>query len=183
MRRALFVACVAAVPFLVFISPASAQTPLANREPGLWELKLVDGTRLAAMALSLEQTLKGLPENRRRQMQQLMGGSDITLPTVIRQCLTPEMARSDIKPQLAEHGIECSQLDWKETGNSGQFAFVCTNPQGTWSGQGTVSNATARSFTSDMSVHGAYKGQQLAFDMTHEAKWLGADCKDVKPIK
>lgn len=173
----------AAVSASWLIPAAHAQTPLANREPGLWELRLVDGTRLAAMALSMERTLKSLPEERRRQMMQLMGGSDITLPTVIRQCLTPEMARSDIRPQLAEHDIHCSTLEWQESGDSGEFSFVCTNPQGKWSGKGRISDATPRSFTSQASVEGTYRGQQLAFDMTHEARWLGADCGDVRPPK
>lgn len=179
----LFSSLAAVLSALMPAAAAFAQTPLANREPGLWELRLVDGSRLASMALGMQQALKNLPESRRRQMEQLMGGAGIELPTVIRQCLTPDMARSDLKPQLAAHDIHCSELEWQEAGDSGRFSFVCSNPQGHWTGQGRIWDATAKHFMSEASVQGKYKGQQLAFDMKHEARWLGSDCQGVKPAR
>lgn len=161
---------------LVPLAGASAQTPLANREPGLWELRLVDGSSLASVALGVQQALGGLPEAQRRQVEKLMGGTGVKLPTVIRQCLTPEMAQADLKTQLAQHNVQCSELDWQESAGEGRFSFVCTNPDGDWTGQGTISNATARSFNSDAKVQGKYKGQPVSLDMKHEARWLGPDC-------
>lgn len=166
---------------VVPVAVANAQTPLANQEPGLWELRLVDGSSLASIALGVQQMLKGLPEAQRRQMEQLMGNKGVELPTVIRQCLTPEMARSDLKTQLTSHGIQCQELEWQEAPDGGRFSFVCTNPQGDWTGQGRVRDATARSFQSEATVQGKYKGQPVSLDMKHEARWLGADCGDVKP--
>lgn len=165
-----------------FVAHASvAQTPLANREPGLWEIRMVDGSNLASIALGAQQVLKNLPEAQRRQVEQLMGGTKVQLPTVTQQCLTSEMARSDIKSQLAAHDIDCSELEWEEAGGSGRFSFVCTNPQGDWTGQGHIWDATAKSFKSEASVQGKYQGQRVSLDMKHEARWLGADCKGVKP--
>lgn len=161
---------------------ATAQTPLANREPGLWELRLVDGSNLASLALGVEQVVRNLPEAQRRQMERLMGGaSGLKLPTVIQQCLTPELARSDMKSLLAEHDIACSELDWQESAGSGRFSFVCRNPEGEWTGQGRIHDATARSFNSQANVQGTYKGQQVSLDMKHQARWLGPDCGQVKP--
>ena len=159
------------------VSP-HAQAPFENREPGLWELRLVDGSRLASLALGVQDMLKNLPEGQRRQMEQLMGtpGLDLNLPTVIRQCLTPDMIRGDLKTQLAREDIECSELDWRESGGTGRFSFVCSNPQGDWTGDGRIWDATPRSFKSKASVQGKYKGQPVALDMEHEAKWLGPDC-------
>lgn len=162
---------------------APAQTPLANREPGLWELRLVDGSSLASIAMGVQQAFKNLPEAQRRQMEQLMGGRGLELPTVIRQCLTPEMARGDLKTQLASHDIECSELDWQESAGSGRFSFVCTNPEGDWTGQGRIRDASARSFNSEATVQGKYRGQPVSFDMKHEARWLGADCGNVQPAQ
>ena len=111
-----------------------------------------------------------------------MGGSGrVNLPTVIQQCLTPELARSDLKTLLAEHDIQCSELEWQESAGSGRFSFVCTNPDGDWTGQGRIANATARSFNSEASVQGKYKGQPVSLDMKHEARWLGPDCGNVRP--
>ena len=160
---------------------ADAQTPLANREPGLWELRLVNGSSLASIALGVQQALKNLPEAQRRQVEQLMGGSALEVPTVIRQCLTPEMARGDLKSQLASHDIECSELEWQESAGSGRFSFVCSNPDGDWTGQGRIWDATAKRFKSEANVQGKYKGQRVSFDMEHDAQWLGPDCQGVKP--
>lgn len=158
-----------------------AQTPLLKQEPGLWELRLVDGSSLASIALGIQQALKGLPEGQRRQMEQLMGGRGLTLPTVIQQCLTPEMARSDLKTQLAAQGVQCAELDWQATAHGGRYSFVCSHPDGDWSGQGSVSNASARRFDNQARVQGQYKGQPVSLDMTHEARWLGSDCGAVQP--
>src|SRR5690606_41287902 len=95
----------------------SAQTPLAERAPGLWELRLVDGSGLASVALGAQQMFKNLPDAQRKQMERLMGGSwGLSLPTVLRQCVTPEQARSDIQPQLAILDISCSALEWPGCG-------------------------------------------------------------------
>lgn len=161
----------------------SAQTPLANRKPGLWELRLVDGSSLATLALGVEQALKNLPEAQRRQMERLMGGGALKPPTVIQQCLTPELARSDLKNLLAEHEIKCSELDYQESAGSGRFSFVCSNPDGDWTGEGRIHNATARSFNSEATVQGKYQGRPVTLDMKHEARWLRPDCGNVKPVQ
>src|SRR5690606_20771461 len=109
------------------ISTAAAQTPLANRQPGLWEVRLVDGSSLASIALGVQQEFKKLPEEQRKQMEQLMGGSQPPLPTVIRHCVTTEMVNKDLKTELASHDIQCSELEWQEAGGTGRFSFVCTN--------------------------------------------------------
>lgn len=168
---------------LIPLTTASAQTPFANREPGLWELRLVDGSSLASLALGVEQAFKNLPEAQRRQMERLMGSSSVKMPTVIQQCLTPELARSDAAALLAEHDIKCSKLDWQEAGDGGTFAFACTGPDGDFTGEGRIFNASPRRFNSEASVQGKYKGQPAAMDMKHEARWISADCGNVKPAR
>ncbi len=159
---------------------AVAQTPLADREPGLWEVRLVDGSSLASIALGLQEAMKNLPQAQRRQMERLMGGGGMRLPTVIRQCLTPEMVRNDLKTQLAAHDIDCTKLDWQESLGGGRFSFVCTHQDGSWTGQGRLWDATAKSFKSEATVQGAYRGQPVSLDMKHEAQWLSPDCQGAK---
>lgn len=162
---------------------AFAQSPLENREPGLWEVRLVDGSSLASLALGVQKAVTNLPEGQRKQMEQLLGGSSLKLPTVTRYCVTPDMKRADFKTELARQNVNCSELDYQESGGTGRFAFVCTNPDGDWTGEGKVSEATAKQFRTDAKVQAKYKGQRLAWDMTHEGRWLGADCQGVKPVK
>lgn len=177
--RQLFITSFLFLSVLLPGTQAAAQTPLANREPGLWELRLVGGTGLASIALGVQQMFKSLPESQRKQMEHMLGRKGPELPTVIRQCLTPEMARADLKTHLRSQGVECSQLDWQESGGNGQFSFACTNPDGNWTGEGRIWDATARSFNSAAKVQGHYQGQPVTLDMQHEARWLGADCKGV----
>lgn len=161
-------------------SVSFAKTPLADREPGLWELRLVEGSSLAALALGLQDAVRNLPEAQRRQMEKLMGGSGLQLPTVIRQCLTPEMARKDLKAELADRRIDCSELNWQQSGDGGRFTFVCTNADGDWTGQGRIWDASATRFKSEATVQGRYRGQPVSLEMKHEAQWLGPDCKAAK---
>ncbi len=162
---------------------AFAQTPLAGREPGLWELRLVDGSSLASIALGMEQAMKNLPEAQRRQMERLLGGGSLKLPTVIRECLTPELAHKDLKTELTARNIDCSELDWQEAADGGRFSFVCTNADGDWTGQGRIWDATARNFKTEATVQGKYRGQPVSLDMKHEAQWLGPDCQSGKPVR
>jgi len=168
----------------VLAGPALAQTPFADREPGLWELKLVEGSQLANVARGVQGLLNSLPEGQRKQVENLMSGAGVNLniPTVSRQCLTPEIAQTDIKTYLARQGIDCSELEWQDSGDKARFSFVCKNPQGDWTGQGRIWDATARQFKSEATVQGKYQGQRVAVDMQHEARWLGPDCQDVKPL-
>lgn len=178
MRHRLLASLIGALTLTVSAGAVSAQTPLAERAPGLWELRLVDGSGLASVALGAQQMFKNLPEAQRKQMERLMGGSSgVSLPTVIRQCVTPEQTRSDIKPELAKHEISCSELEWQESGGSGRFSFVCTNPDGDWTGQGRIWDATPKRFMSEANVQGRYKGQPVTLDMKHEARWLQANCE------
>ncbi|MFA7670232.1 MAG: DUF3617 domain-containing protein [Burkholderiaceae bacterium] len=158
-----------------------AQTPLAEHEPGLWELRLVDGSHLASIALGVQDMFKNLPESQRKQVEKLVGRSNLGIPTVTQTCLTREMTQRDLKSVLAEHEVDCSELDWQESGNTARFSFVCSNPQGDWTGSGRIWDSTATSFKSEATVQGKYKGQRLALDMKHEAQWMGADCKGVAP--
>jgi len=163
--------------------PSFAQTPFADHEPGLWELRLVDGSHLASIALGVQDLFRNLPEAQRKQMEKLMGNSGLNLgiPTVTQTCLTPEMARRDVKSVLAEHDLDCSELDWRGSGDTARFSFTCSNPQGDWTGSGRIWDSTARRFMSEANVQGKYKGQMVSLDMKHEARWLGADCKGVQP--
>lgn len=154
-----------------------AQTPLAGQEPGLWEVRLVEGDSLASLALGVQQTLQNLPEAQRRQLERLMGKGGVMLPTVIRHCLTPEMARRDIRAELAAREVECSELDWQESADGGRFSFVCRNRDGDWTGQGRITDAAPKRFRSEAQVQGRYRGQPVSLDMKHEARWLGPDCQ------
>lgn len=101
-----------------------------------------------------------------------MGGDG----TVTRVCMTQEMA--------ARHGTPPSQGRCKVTsntrsGNTAKVAFACTNPpsdgetQTTYSGDGAYTMKSVMNFNSN--------GQSMHTVVEASAKWLQADCGDVKP--
>lgn len=173
-----FVKCLAVLALCSGATQLShAQTPLSRQEPGLWEVRLVEGDSLASIALGVQQTLQNLPEAQRRQLERLMGRGGVMLPTVIRHCLPPEMAQKDIRAELTAREIECSEFEWQESADGGRFSFVCRNKDGDWTGHGRITGATPRSFRSEAKVQGRYRGQPVSLDMKHEARWLGPDCQ------
>jgi len=164
-------------------SGAWAQKVLAERQPGLWELRLVEGTSLANMALQAEQLLKNMPQAQRQQVEKLLGAKALPLASVTRYCITPEMTQADLRSELAKHDVQCAELEWQEGAGHGRYAFVCSHPEGDWTGEGKLSNVSSTHLRAETRVQGKYRGQRLAMDMTHEANWLGHDCKDVKPLQ
>ena len=183
MRHSIYTGLLCAAAGFAPLTAAADPSPLANREPGLWEVRLVDGSSLASVALGVEKAVTGLPENQRKHVERLLGGSPINLPTVTRYCVTPAMKEADFKSELVKQGINCSQLEYQEAGGNGRFAFVCTNVDGDYTGEGRITEATAKHFRAQAKVQAKYKGQRLAWDMTHEGQWLGSDCMGVKPYK
>jgi len=180
LRRVMFVSLAFLGLSVSALPAAQAQKVLAERQPGLWELRLVEGTSLANMALQAEQLLKNMPPAQRQQMEKLLGAKALPLASVMRYCVTPDMTRTDLRSELIKHDVECSELEWQEGGGQGRYSFVCSHPDGDWTGEGRLSNATAKHLRAETRVQGKYRGQRLAMEMTHEAKWLGDDCKDVK---
>jgi Protein of unknown function (DUF3617). len=183
LRRSLHKRFLCAAIFFAPLMANAASSPLTLREPGLWEIRLVDGSSLAGLALGVQQAVTGLSAEQRKQVERLLGSSAVKLPTVMRYCVTPDMKKVDFKTELAKRNINCSELDYQEAEGSGRFNFVCTSPDGDWTGEGKILDASAKHFRTEAKVQAKYRGQRLAWDMTHEGQWMGADCQGAPELK
>lgn len=163
--------------------PALAQT-LAQREPGLWEIQVDKGSQVADAMKGMAKMLEQMPAGQRQQMEQMMKNSGLSSadPTVIKQCVTPEMAARGFVPYVDEPEMKCTTTTQNMSGTEGQFTFTCQSPRGTFKGNGRILDATAKSYRSEMTVEGAVSGLPMKMNVSTQAHWLGKDCQGIKPI-
>lgn len=159
---------------------ALAQTP-AQREPGLWEIQVDKNSQAAAAMQNLANMFGQLPAAQRQQMEQAMKNSGISAadPTLIKQCVTPEMAARGYVPYVDDPNMKCTTASGSE---GGRFTFSCQSPQGTFKGSGRILDATPKSYRAEMSAQGTVAGLPMSMDMTSQARWLGKDCQGIKPV-
>ncbi len=167
------------------VGTASADVWL-KREPGLWEIKMNQGSPMAAMMQSLPGLLDSIPAEQRKQMEAMMGKSGLSVakPNVIKQCLTPEMAARDFEPYIDEDpDTECKTSSKKLSKNSAEFSYTCNTPDGVLNGKGRIWDATSKAYKSEMIMEGTIEGQPVKMDMGHEGRWVSSDCQGIEPIK
>jgi len=168
------------IPILMFatICCAGAASAAGAMKPGLWE-----------MTMKSDQ-MKAMPKMSPQQMEQ-MRKMGVNLPQmqeggmVMKLCITKEMAEREKTPfqdQARQHQSECKPQNMKQSGNSYSAELICDGPnmQGEGKMQGTFSGNESYSSTYDFK--GVARGKPITQHHETNAKWLGADCGDVKPV-
>ncbi|MBP6018268.1 MAG: DUF3617 domain-containing protein [Burkholderiaceae bacterium] len=184
MRRSGFLYGGIAVAMCLHISMAAAQS-LEQRTPGLWELRMDKGSAVSAVLDSMAGMMESLPPAQRKQMEEMLKGSGASMsqPDVIKQCLTPEMAARDFQPYTDDPDMTCTSTSKVISSSAAHLTFSCLSPEGKLVGQGDIWDASAKSYKSKMTMEGSVAGRPVKMDISHEGKWLGADCQGIKPIK
>ena len=174
-----------AVMCLSITAASFAQPSLPDREPGLWEVTLKQGSSMAAMLEGMQETLAQMPEAQRKQMEQMMAqsGASFSQPNVLRQCLTAEAAKGEFKPTVDDAGMQCSEVDWHGSRTEGRYSMNCTNADGEWKIDGRIWDATSKSYKSEMTLHGVVDNQPVSIEMSQAARWVGADCQGIQPLQ
>lgn len=183
MRPSILVHALAAVTLCLATGGAMGQS-LDKQEPGLWEIRMSQGSPVAALMQGMQAALSNMPAAQREQIEQMMQGSGVSLsePTVVRQCLTRETAARGFEPYAHDTEMKCRTTSRKISGDKGQFSFSCQNGDDKWKGQGRIWDATSKSYKSEMKMEGTVQGQSIKMDMAHDARWLGEDCQGIKPV-
>lgn len=173
--------CAAMYVSILAASTVSAASSMPEREPGLWEITIKQDSAMAKMMAEAFEALKNLPPEQRKQMEAVMGNSGISIaqPNVIRECVTPEKAKAELRPAIDDPDMKCSKMDWKGSREGGTFSMTCTNPEGKWTVSGRVWDATPKSYKSTMTMKGKVNGEDFVNEISHEAKWVSADCTGV----
>ena len=173
IRRGLVVAALGGAALAAQSQPATP--PI---KPGLWEIKMATMTDGQA-APDMSERMKSLPPEARANMEAMMkqrgvemGGGGAT-----KICQTREKL---------DKGSWHDQSDRCKTTTSGQgtstwkWNSVCTNPDSVVDGEATFANA--ENYTVKNTVRTTRNGQPHVMQMSGTAKWIAADCGDLKPM-
>jgi len=150
-------------------------------KPGLWQVQStreIDGQK----APDPMEQLKNLPPEARKQMEAMMkqrgvdigsgGGTQKICHT--RESLDQGRWRGDETGRCKTQVTQSSATAWK-------WHASCTQPESEMDGEATFTSP--ESYTVRMLMTSQRKGEPRNMRMTMNAKWLGADCGDLKPIQ
>ncbi len=176
-----------ATPVLVLMSLAAPLAQAQQLRPGLWEhqatMKTGSGQVEAAMA-QMQAQLAAMPPDKRKQIEDAMkaqglgGGLPGTgQPMTMKVCLTPEQAARNEVPQ--QQG-QCKQTSSSRTGNTVKFKMECTGPRKA-TGEGEFTLISDKEHKGRVTITSAHKSREETMEMLSSARWLAADCGDVKP--
>jgi Protein of unknown function (DUF3617) len=166
-----------------FTAQAADAPPI---KPGLWEVtndsRKMDGHAMPDHSAQMAEAMKKMPPQMRQQMEARMKANGVQMApsatgnTTVRMCLTKDMLEQN-RWQQNDHN--CKMDPPSRSGSTWKWKVVC--PQGT--GEGTTTFSSPEAYTTQMHMTMAREGgTQHTMDMTHRAKWLGADCGGVKPM-
>ncbi len=178
----------AALSFLALLLPLAAQAQ--SLKPGLWEhqssLKSADPQMEAAMARMKEQ-MAAMPPEQRQQMEAMMARQGMSLGAgpaggagpgmTVKVCLTPEQAARN---EVAQHDGHCKQTSSSRSGNTVKFKIECSAPQNA-TGEGEFTVVSDKEHKGRLNITSQRGGKTQTMEITHSARWLGADCGDIKP--
>lgn len=164
---------------------AAAGTVHAQKlAPGLWEHSVTVNTqtgRVEAAMAQMQKQLAAMPPAQRKQFEAMMAQQGMSMggpgkPNTLRFCLTPEQAANDQIPQEKD----CKQQSLQRSGNVIKFKFACAgNPPS--SGEGEYTLISDKAHKGRITIDTVADGKPERLNMDQSARWLGADCGNVKP--
>lgn len=173
-----------ALSLCALTSPAHAEAPPIK--PGLWEITMenhtIDGKPVPDVSAQMAEQLKKLPPEMRQQMEAQMKARGVQMGTsggrgAIRTCMTKEMVDQN---RWQRHDGQCENVSMNRAGNTWSWKFKCTQPPS--EGEGTTTFQGSEGYVTEMRVNTQRQGKPHQMTMKHRAKWMGADCGDLKAI-
>lgn len=176
------------VPLLAGLALAATALPSTAQDlpikPGLWELKQkaqLDPQRQAQMD-QMQKQLASMSPEQRKMMEQMMAQRGVTLDLnqpgaiTIKSCIAKEQADRAFLPKTEG---KCSQ-DVKRNGDKAVATFRCTDPA--TEGETEIAFAGTDRYTTKSEIRTQRDGKTETIRSTGEARWLGADCGNLKPL-
>jgi hypothetical protein len=164
------------------VAVAAGQLPVPPVKPGLWEARssaldadgrAQPGPEQAAMAR--------LPPEVRARMADAMKARGLSMPDAsgaTKVCLTKEMFESGRWQQLASES-GCT-TNYSTLGNTWKFHSSCSALKSESDGETVFSNT--ESYRTKVTTTMTVSGKTNTSTRIVQAKWLGADCGDIKPF-
>lgn len=177
-----------ATPLFLFVATvgARAQSAPSPIKPGLWETQ-VSSTMVMQLPPEVEAKIAAMPAAQQAQVRSMMGGGAGSAPvsTTKQVCIASGTSVDSLLNQAQRSGSKCSVTNRVQTPDGASFDINCTMPEGTATGHTTLHMVDADhvTSTSHMTVAGSAQGRtmNMTMDGTASAKFVSADCGDVKP--
>jgi hypothetical protein len=170
---------------------ASHAADQPKRKPGLWEVQsTTQGTGMpggggGGMADMNEAMSKMSPEQRAmvERMMKERGVGAGAKPHSFRYCLSKEAAEREWAPPKPDADTECTHQVSSTSSSSANFSFNCKRKDGsTVEGQGRAHDLTPESYAAEIDMKMQHDGKPMEVHTQQSGKWLGADCKGLKPM-
>jgi hypothetical protein len=160
------------------LAAAAAQADGMDVKPGLWERTTsVQHPGMPGMAALPE--MAELPPEQRAQMEKMMGAMS-GKPTVTRECITPEMLKQWEDYAKAHSEAGCTHEVRERSPQKVSMAMSCDGGRTTGTAEFTA--PTPEQMTSAITTVSQREGGERRMKIESSARWLGADCGDVKPV-
>jgi hypothetical protein len=158
--------------------PSQAQTAPPIK-PGLWQIQSEREVNGQKAPDPMEQ-MKTLPPEARKQMETMMKkrGVDLGEGGGQKICHTRE---SLDQGRWKGDGERCKTDITSRSANAWKWRSVCTQPEFEMDGEAVFSNP--ENYTVKTLMNSQRQGKPQAMRMTVTAKWVGADCGDLKPMQ
>ena len=173
LRRALALAAVGA------LAPAfaSAQTPPIK--PGLWEVRSerqVEGRKEGPPPADM---MKNLSPEVRAKIQAQMKANGVAMGSdgANRICLDKGSLDAG---RWQSRATNCKTEYGTRSASSWTWHSTCSAPESTSDGEAVFANA--ENYTVRTSSTYSFRGEPKTTQMTIKARWVGADCGDLKPL-
>jgi hypothetical protein len=162
---------------LLAAAPALSLAQTAPIKPGLWEVKSEPGAD-GKTASGPADRLQGLSPQARAQVEAAMKQKGVALDAggATRICFT----RESMDPARWGDSANCKTDYGTRTSSAWKWRSVCTQPEMTIDGEATFASPESyRVHTTTRRKRGA---ETRTSERTVQARWLGADCGDLKPF-
>jgi hypothetical protein len=157
---------------------AQSAPPPPPIKPGLWQVQTdneTDGKKMPDMGTQM----KTMPPDMRKRMEDNMKQHGIDMsggPGQMKMCMTRESLDSG---KWQGQQTRC-KTDFNTGSGVWKWRSTCDQPPSVTDGEAAF--ASAEAYTVKSSTTMTMKGKQHLSKMTLNAKWLGADCGDLKPF-
>ncbi len=172
---------------LLLATTAALANPTVT--PGLWEYRssmTSSDPKMQKGMAEAQKAMASMPPEQRRQMEQMLAAQGISIgagsggatTVAVKACITPEQAA---RQELPAPGDNCTHRITGRTANSLKFAIDC--PAEKARGEGEVVFPNSRTYDGRFTMQQVEGGKTLQLESTIKARWLSADCGNVKPEK
>lgn len=166
---------------------AWAAPTLTQRKPGLWEVQTTTAGAGMPQAPNMKDMMANLPPEQRARVEQMMKDQGVGMgarPNSFRMCLSKEQAEKNEMSVQPDPDTHCDNTMTPVSSREAKFTFQCRRKDGsTMKGEGRAYDLTPESYAMDlrMTVQ-QHQGAPMTMQTAQRGKWVGADCKGLKPI-